>query len=161
MLLACGVGEDSSESLGLQGDQVKWSEVTQLCLTLWDPVDCSLPGSSVHGIFQARITGMGCHFLLQEIFPTQGLNPGHCRQMLYCLSHQGSPKEINPVIQHQVWRIKHHELISDKEPQKGHRHARILERSYLWVTTRQLLWVGKRLEAGCTGQKWPWVWWES
>ena len=32
---------------------------------------------------------MGCHFLLQEIFPTQGLNPGlpHCRQTLYCLSH--------------------------------------------------------------------------
>ena len=37
--------------------------------------------------------GVGCHFLLQEIFPTQGLNPGlpHCRQMLYRLSHQGSP----------------------------------------------------------------------
>ena len=37
-------------------------------------------------------TGVGCHFLLQEIFPTQGLNPGlpHCRQMLYHLSHQGS-----------------------------------------------------------------------
>ena len=35
---------------------------------------------------------MGCHFLLQEIFPTQGLNPGlpHCRQMLYWLNHQGS-----------------------------------------------------------------------
>ena len=31
------------------------SEVAQLCLTLWDPMDCSLPGSSVHGIFQARI----------------------------------------------------------------------------------------------------------
>ena len=31
------------------------SEVTQLCLTLSDPVDCSLPGSSVHGIFQARV----------------------------------------------------------------------------------------------------------
>ena len=29
--------------------------VTQSCLTLWDPLDCSLPGSSVHGIFQARI----------------------------------------------------------------------------------------------------------
>ena len=29
--------------------------VTQLCLTLWDPMDCSLPGSSVHGILQARI----------------------------------------------------------------------------------------------------------
>ena len=35
---------------------------------------------------------MGYHFLLQEIFPTQELNLGlpHCRQMLYCLSHQGS-----------------------------------------------------------------------
>ena len=31
------------------------SEVTQLCLTLCDPMDCSLPGSSIHGIFQARI----------------------------------------------------------------------------------------------------------
>ena len=34
---------------------VKWSEVTQSCPTLCDPVDCSLPGSSVHGILQARI----------------------------------------------------------------------------------------------------------
>ena len=35
---------------------------------------------------------MGCHFLLQGIFPTQGSNPGlqHCRQTFYCLSHQGS-----------------------------------------------------------------------
>ena len=38
-------------------------------------------------------TGVGCHFLLQGIFPIQGLNPGlpHCRQMLYGLSHQESP----------------------------------------------------------------------
>ena len=36
---------------------------------------------------------MGCHFLLQEVFLTQGLTPGlpHCRQMLYHLSHQGGP----------------------------------------------------------------------
>ena len=33
----------------------KESEVTQLCMTLCDPMDCSLPGSSIHGIFQARI----------------------------------------------------------------------------------------------------------
>ena len=35
----------------------KWSEseVTQLCPTLWDPMDCSPPGSSAHGIFQARV----------------------------------------------------------------------------------------------------------
>ena len=33
----------------------KESEVTQSCLTLCDPMDCSLPGSFVHGIFQGRI----------------------------------------------------------------------------------------------------------
>ena len=38
-------------------------------------------------------TGVGCHALLEGIFLTQGLNPGlrHCRQILYHLSHQGSP----------------------------------------------------------------------
>jgi len=37
---------------------------------------------------------VGCHALLQGIFPTQGLNPGlpHCRPILYCLNHQGSPR---------------------------------------------------------------------
>ena len=37
------------------GSEVKWSEVAQLCLTLYDPMDSSLPGSAIHGIFQARI----------------------------------------------------------------------------------------------------------
>ena len=37
-----------------------------------NPMDCSLPGSSVHGIFQARNTGVGCHFFLQRNFLTQG-----------------------------------------------------------------------------------------
>ena len=46
--------------------------------------------------FPGKSTGVGCHFLFQEISPTQGLNPGlpHCRQMFYRLSHQGSPKKI-------------------------------------------------------------------
>ena len=35
------------------------SEVTQLCLTLSDPMDCSLPGSSIHRIFQARVLEWG------------------------------------------------------------------------------------------------------
>ena len=35
------------------------SEVTQSCLTLCDPMDCSLPGSSIHGIFQARVLEWG------------------------------------------------------------------------------------------------------
>ena len=44
--------------------------------------------------FPDKNTGVGCHFLLQEIFQTQGLNPCllHCRQRLYCLSHQGTSK---------------------------------------------------------------------
>ena len=47
----------------------------QLCPTLCDPMDCSPPGFSSHGILQARILEWGCHSLLQGIFPTQGLNP--------------------------------------------------------------------------------------
>ena len=44
----------------LQGMKVKSeSEVAQLCPTLSDPMDCSLPGSSVHGIFQARVLKWG------------------------------------------------------------------------------------------------------
>ena len=83
----------------------EWSEVAQSCPTFCDPMDSSQPGSSVHGIFQARIlewvtisfsrgspwprdrTRVSCivgrcftvwatHLLLQGIFPTQGLNPG-------------------------------------------------------------------------------------
>ena len=57
-------------------------------LTLCDPMDCSPPDSSVHGIFPGKNTRVGCHFLLQGIFPTQGSNPLflsllHCRQILY------------------------------------------------------------------------------
>ena len=46
----------------------------QLCLTLCNPMDCSPPGSSVHGIFPGKNIGVGCHFLLQGIFLTQGSN---------------------------------------------------------------------------------------
>jgi len=37
------------------------SEVAQSCPILSDPMDCSLPGSSVHGIFPGKSTGVGCH----------------------------------------------------------------------------------------------------
>ena len=66
----------------------------QSCPTLCDPMDCSLPGSSVHGDSPDKNTGVSCPALPQRIFPTQGSNPGlpHCRQILYHLSHQGSPR---------------------------------------------------------------------
>ena len=56
-------------------------KVTQLCLSLCNPMDCSLLSSSVHEIHSpGKNTGVGCHSLLQGIFPMQGLNPGlpHC-----------------------------------------------------------------------------------
>ena len=52
----------------------------------------SPPGSSVHGDARGKNTGVGCHALLQGIFPTRGSNPSllHYRLILYHLSHQGS-----------------------------------------------------------------------
>ena len=44
------------------------SEVAQSCLTLHNPMDCSLPGSSVHGIFQARVLEWGAILIFPFIF---------------------------------------------------------------------------------------------
>ena len=67
--------------------------VTQSCSTLWLP-GLQYASSSVHGDSPGSSAGVGCHALLQQVFPTQGLNPGlpHCRQILYQLSHHGSPR---------------------------------------------------------------------
>ena len=66
--------------------------VAQLCPTLCDPMDCSLPGSSVHGDFPDRILEWVPSS--RGIFPTQGSNSGllHCRRILYSLSHQRNPR---------------------------------------------------------------------
>jgi len=45
------------------------------CVRLCNPMDCSPPGFSVHGVFPSKNTGVGCYFLLQGIFPNQELNP--------------------------------------------------------------------------------------
>ena len=68
--VSCSVVSDSLQPQGLKSARL-------LC-----PWTC--PGKNI---------GVGCHFLPQGIIPTQGLNPGllHCRQILYHLSHQGSP----------------------------------------------------------------------
>ncbi|XDA86624.1 hypothetical protein R6Z07F_016361 [Ovis aries] len=64
-----------------------------------------------HGLWPARLlgpwnspgknSGVGCRFLLQGLFPTEGSNLGlpHCRQILYPLSHQGSPKLLEAIFQ--------------------------------------------------------------
>ena len=71
------------------------SEVAQSCLTLCSPMDPTrllCPWD-----FPSKCTGVGCHFLLQGIFLSQGSNPGlpHCKQTLYPLSQQGSHKRMN------------------------------------------------------------------
>ena len=60
----------------------------------------SLPGSSVQGIFPGKNTGVGCHFLLQGIFPTQGSNTSvlcllHWEAASLPLCHQGSPASVS------------------------------------------------------------------
>ena len=75
-----------------------------VCLSLYI-VLCSVSAMRPHGLEPTRLlcpwnfsdknTGVGCHFILQAIFPTQGLNPHllgllHCGQILYLLRHQGS-----------------------------------------------------------------------
>ena len=63
-------------------------KVAQLCLTICKPLHCS-PWNS-----PGQNTNVGSLSLLQEIFPTQGSNPGllHCTWILYKLSHKGSPR---------------------------------------------------------------------
>ena len=85
-----------------------WSRFSfKLSFTELGSCSCSATSDSLqaYGLWPARILcpwnspgkniGVGCCFLLQVIFPTQGSNPGlpHCRQILYHLSHRGSPYE--------------------------------------------------------------------
>ena len=121
--------------------------VTQSCprlsVTLWTfrlPCPWDSPGKN---------TGVCCHFLLQGIFPTQGLNPGllHCRQILSHLSHQGSPvgyysavikKEVMPSAT--VWMDPDVILLSEvREAEKGkyyvidHLHLKSKKRWCKWT----------------------------
>ena len=70
--------------------------------------------------FSRQEYGVGCHSLLQGIFQTQGSNPGllHCRQTLYCLSHWGSPWQVN-------------KRQTNQDPWPPHRHL-------LWISTDEL-----------------------
>ena len=70
--------------------------VTHLCLTLCDHRHCRQPGSSAHGDSPGKNIGVGCHTLLQGIFPTQGSNQCllNCRWIVYHLRHQRSPTGV-------------------------------------------------------------------
>ena len=70
--------------------------VTQLCLTLCSPMDCSLPGSSVHGILQARILEwVAISSSKGSSQPRDQAQVSHVAGgFFYHLSHQGSPPEL-------------------------------------------------------------------
>ena len=77
----------------VKGPCVGVCSVIQSCLTLCDPMDCSPPGSSVHGILQAWILEWDCHVLLHGIFLIQGWSPS----LLYLLHWQvGSLPSLPP-----------------------------------------------------------------
>ena len=70
----------------------KWKFIAQSCPTLCDPVDCSLPNSSFHGILQAREYWGGLPFPSPGDLPDPGIEHGllHSRRILHQLSHQGN-----------------------------------------------------------------------
>ena len=83
------------------GHELPKSMLIELCCDPNDSESCSVVSDSLrpHGLHgpwnsPGQNTGVESHSLLQGIFPTQGLNPGlpHCRQILYQLSHKGSPR---------------------------------------------------------------------
>ena len=63
---------------------------TQLCPALWDPMDYSLPASSVHGISRQDIGVVAISFSRGSSQPRDQTRSPPCRQILYCLSHQGT-----------------------------------------------------------------------
>ena len=76
----------------------KWSEVAQSCPTLCNPTDCSLPCSSVHGIFQARVLEwFVISFSKRSSWPRdRNWVSSISRRSFYCLSHQGSLYILKP-----------------------------------------------------------------
>ena len=88
---------------GLPPERTQPSTVTPVCMLSRsvvpdsDPVDCSPPGSSVHGDSPDKNTGVGCHFLLQGILqPRDQTQVSHIAdRFLYHLSHQGGQSETS------------------------------------------------------------------
>ena len=81
--------------LELNGDQASSTivkvSVAQWCLHLCNSMDCSPPGSSVHGILQERILEWAVFPLSRGSSQPRDRTQVSCRQILYHLSHQGSP----------------------------------------------------------------------
>ena len=94
---------ESASSGPLWWVKVKGSEVAQSCPTLQDPTDCSPPGSSVHGVLQARALEWGAmSFSRGSSRPRDQTGPPALQADVYQLSHKGSPGKVSPGVGEQV-----------------------------------------------------------
>ena len=87
-------GQDHSAALFLSNMHIVALQLLSHIWLFWDPMDCILPGSSVHGNFPGKNTRVDCHFLPQGIFLNQGSNPHllDWQADSSSLRHQGGPK---------------------------------------------------------------------
>ena len=80
------------------------SEILQSCPTFCEPMDCGLPGSSVHGIFQARVLEwVAVSFSRGSSQFRDQTHLPHCRKTLYRLNHQGDIYAIRDFFLKQKW----------------------------------------------------------
>ena len=97
------ITEKRREAKG-KGEKERYTHLNaELCPTLGDPMDCSLPGSSVRGISQARVLDWVTISPFQGIFLTQGSNPSllcllHWQVDSLSLSHPEARLDVTPVI---------------------------------------------------------------
>ena len=126
-----------------------WAYVQSLqsCPTLCDPMDYRPPGSFVHGIIRNEYW-RGCHFLLQGVFPTQGLNP--CP---LCLLH---------------WQAGSLTTVPPGEPTVGQNHLtqglfynKVLNKYYIGSKNKMIIWLHDALKCiGCLSYA-PMADWET
>ena len=127
----------------------KWSEVTQSCLTLCNPMNCSLPGFSVHGDSSGKNTREGCQALLQRIILTQGSN----FSLLHLLHWQVGSLPLVPSGKPKVYRLfewylahiwgreeRKRQQEKERERQQGESEpSRLLPLFWLWVHFHRVL----------------------
>ena len=95
------------------------SEVDQSCPTLSDPMDCSLPGSSIHGIFQARVLEWGA-IAFSVSFPWSPLNCILCKSSSLTYSHDLTGSYLDKTASYRDCKSKAQSEIRPKCPGSGH-----------------------------------------
>ena len=107
------------------------------CVWLCDPMNCSLPGSSVHGILQARILERNAMPSSRGSSPPRDWTQVSCRQILYHLSHQGSSRILE-------W-VAYSFSRGSFWPRNWTKFSCIASRFFTSWATREVQWLGLRV----------------